>query len=746
MDDQLKKLLKSFVLLKVLTKTNTSLSKSNPILNNKAIATHWMKMAYGEANPTEVADYTDQLGRKGHSKWELKQIPLPLIDTHHSGHDASDRYISEYSNQAQGGSPFPPVIIEPNSKIAGRFMTIDGQHRVKAAQALGHTHIPAYVPIQHNLTIKKSEPLEKMDAPIKVGQVSDDQTRVAALHPNGNLMWYAHPRIAEATDSFLLKHKNNYIQRIKPEYRGVVNDMFDKVLKDPNRHAVAAFDVRGGQPAIRARHLKSLIHGEPHVKLKAVSPNEVRLHAERHGRGLGMGEHHVMPFNNATKLAASEMFKSMMKRHFEDLGYFEKGAMRRIAPFNPHKDISEKDISNAGIWQTSPGFIQDIDTSYEDPSVHQSHRAELPRAEGAERMRMLNKLHGKTSVRINPQTGNREFLMFRGHGNQEQKNKLDSTVRHDDLTSWTPDLKIAKGFMDIHNDDRDAAPLAAWIDENNIRSSPAMYGKISNPMLDRDDPEMPMVAHKRIGPNQMSSEQEHIIDPHVSPRATKKDVANYNAQKVFRSGDKQENMLDINNRISLRGKVADYQKQAWSFPENRRNPINLVLPRVRKSEMKAQRSEDWQTAYLKKAEDQPTTLYHYSREPGLKSIDPKKMGTGTPGHYNKRFNPSQIKDFPHSSFHYVQDTPEPVVRGGARSKYTLKLSPDQELYDMSADPSGIVKNAIAANGGAWNYENVLRSIKDAGFYGIHAKSHSDPTIANTVMLFHEHPVDKEEGV
>lgn len=328
----------------------------------------------------------------------------------------------------------------------------------------------------------KSEPLEKEERPFRVGQVSTHGKYIADHHENGNLVWHYHPEIAHATDRFISQNKDKYLQRIKPEYRPVVSDMFDHVLKDRNRHVVAAFDKVGGTPAIRARHLKSLIEGQDHVKLQGHGPNDISLKAVRHGLGSNYNEQHVMPFSNKTKLAASEMYKSEMKRHLEELGHFEKA--------------------------------------------------------------------------------------------------------------------------------------------------------------------------------------------------------------------------------------------------------------------------DWKQSYklTKEEEKQPTVLYHYSRQPGLKEIDPKQMGTGAPGSFSRRFNPSQIKDFPHTSFHYIQDTPEDIVRGGARSKYTIKLDPDTKLYDLSKDPEKLVHQAVQENQGVWNYENVLNKIKSAGYHGTWASRSENPVISNTVQLFHPHPVHLEEGI
>lgn len=160
------------------------------------------------------------------------------------------------------------------------------------------------------------------------------------------------------------------------------------------------------------------------------------------------------------------------------------------------------------------------------------------------------------------------------------------------------------------------------------------------------------------------------------------------------------------------------------------------------------KSESWKDAYdAHKETSQPTELYHYSDKPGLSEIDPKKMGgrTASAGQY-KGFNPSKIPDFPHTSFHYIKDDPEHLVKQGAQSKYTLKLQPHQRLYNLHEDKDKLVEQARKENYGIFNTENVFRKIKDAGYYGIWTPKHDIPSVANSVQLFHPHPVSKEEAL
>lgn len=902
MDGQLKKLLKSFILLKVLAKTEGQpLSQSN-FFDNNHIAHRWMTAAYGDTpHPEDVEYYSEALGNRGHDQWELKEIPLSAIDTHHSGHDASEEYIKDYSDRAQKGSKFPPIIIEQHPQwndhpaFKGRYRTIDGQHRVKAANAIGHTHIMAYVPVHPELKksqlqkasynvraqrkkvfgaasqpsagsamrekhighiqkfvkdflnldlepsggkidpktgqrrdespkvgidkpdwrsgqfesqwnpeaiiheiahlmllpkgmglkagqawmdrnfaesnklygwqqgkytqnevqpmaaeqlirrmmglpasqvsvpvkspddpprmavdqpdmvigtrvkqgktrsgddkwvdlirqsrfltpenkqrledvftkkivfhpvhgwvdsnslhakiyhrakkrleepvahtipttqtklaasekdvipggkadrklpsdfdqkqlrmgikvelehtddpkiaqeiamdhlsedpeyytklktihVEKSEDLEKEEAPVRPGQVSSHGQYIADYHPNGNLVWHYHPDIARKTDDFIKQNKDKYLKKIKPEYQQVVSSMFDHVLSDRNRHVVAAFDSRQGPPSIRARHLKSLIEGHGHVKLKGHGPNDISLVAIRHGLGSNYNEQHIMPFSNKNKLAASELYKSEIKRYLEEKGYFQS------------EDLEKKKKTR----RYDPG-------------------------------RPLPKTHGHHTI---------------------------------------PLKEKGLAGLDWHLENLWETP-----------GSPGGYRTIKD---------IPREEHEKL------------------------------------HAERRKKLAASENEIK----------------------------------------KDWRQSYeLHKEVKQPTVIYHYSRQPGLKAIDPKRMGTGTPGSFSRRFNPSQIKDFPHTSFHYVKDEPEDIVRSGSMAKYTLTLDPQKHpLYDLSTDKKGLVRQAIEENQGAWNYENVLKKIKEAGYHGTWASQSDNPVIGNTVQLFHEHPVDKEEGV
>lgn len=133
-----------------LQQSEKSLKKSKfpSSMNNKQMATHWMKMAYGQANPDDVNSYKEDFDNDGHTKWVLHSIPVDQIHPHHTGHDATTSYIQDYAKQRQGGSEFPPIIAKPHPEKPDHFITVDGMHRLQAAKQLGQSHISAYLPVK----------------------------------------------------------------------------------------------------------------------------------------------------------------------------------------------------------------------------------------------------------------------------------------------------------------------------------------------------------------------------------------------------------------------------------------------------------------------------------------------------------------------------------------------------------------------------------------------------------------------
>jgi hypothetical protein len=260
-------------------------------------------------------------------------------------------------------------------------------------------------------------------------------------------------------------------------------------------------------------------------------------------------------FENKERLASSEEMK--------------KGAARRIfGRLDPNK-LPGRDKVNE--WQQSVRLLQDMDSSYDD-EAHRKVRSEIPEMEGGLRLRALNKLSNKTLTRIHPETGKRQFLLFRGVSGDEKENVLNGgLVRHDEHTSWTPHIMVARGFEEDYDlkNDKSSKTIAAWIDEDKIHSVPYMYGKMPDIKMGNNK-QFYTPSKNKPGKNEYSFEREIIVAPHTSDRATKDDVKRYYAihtptrTKMAQTDPKR----DLDARINYRG-----ERDKSGFRSTKQHPL-----------------------------------------------------------------------------------------------------------------------------------------------------------------------------
>lgn len=139
---------------------------------------------------------------------------------------------------------------------------------------------------------------------------------------------------------------------------------------------------------------------------------------------------------------------------------------------------------------------------------------------------------------------------------------------------------------------------------------------------------------------------------------------------------------------------------------------------------------------LKRSEEGPVTLIHYSKKSGLKQVDPKFIGSGVGS--KQELNTG----VPRTYFYRETAEPESLVTQGAKSKYKLKLDTAvHKLYDLANDTEGHIDSALKENNGAWNTDMILDKIKNAGYHGFYNSKSAMPDV---ISLFHPHPVESEE--
>ena len=138
-----------------------------------------------------------------------------------------------------------------------------------------------------------------------------------------------------------------------------------------------------------------------------------------------------------------------------------KGAMQKLAPYNPDKHISAADHKATENW-TSEGDDQDA-------------RSNVPEMHANAKTRALHKMTGLTEVRRHPKTGERMYLLHRGMGEAEygQNHKAGkSNYAPGTLTSWTPKYSVAKDFAGDHLEGKKPRIVSAWIPESHIHNVP----------------------------------------------------------------------------------------------------------------------------------------------------------------------------------------------------------------------------------------------------------------------------------
>lgn len=141
---------------------------------------------------------------------------------------------------------------------------------------------------------------------------------------------------------------------------------------------------------------------------------------------------------------------NLKKGESEDL---EKGSLQAKHPYSALTDTSGTERRTIENWQNY--------ATYGD-------RNKVPRLKGEGRFRALHRLHSKTQARRNPETGEREFLLHRGVGKHDDKNKI---------LSWTADKKIAESFAST----RPGTELRSeWIPEGRIHHVLDQVGNIND--------------------------------------------------------------------------------------------------------------------------------------------------------------------------------------------------------------------------------------------------------------------------
>lgn len=208
-------------------------------------------------------------------------------------------------------------------------------------------------------------------------------------------------------------------------------------------------------PAWNVEHNKQMIDGLRQHGVKIVPYNtsftgedeRERLIAQvAHAEDLMLSEDDL-DFDNLIKAELEEAIEA------EELS---KGAMARLFPFDP---VKEKKKIGASHYR----WIEEASPS-KRVTLFEESTPEI-------KARSLQKLMGKTQVRRNPKSGEREFLLHRGHSIDEDRSTDSNYYKpYAGITSWSTDPAIANSFVSRGQEifERPSKMTSAWIPESKI--------------------------------------------------------------------------------------------------------------------------------------------------------------------------------------------------------------------------------------------------------------------------------------
>lgn len=113
-------------------------------------------------------------------------------------------------------------------------------------------------------------------------------------------------------------------------------------------------------------------------------------------------------------------------------------------------------------------------------------------------------------------------------------------------------------------------------------------------------------------------------------------------------------------------------------------------------------------------------LEHYSKTPGIKKFDPKKVGVGVKGEDWQRMGKGYL---PRTYFYGAGQKPEHLL-GSMPHKYYAKI-PKNEVYNLSDDALNL-RNVSKNDAGLLDYNLLEQNVKSAGFKGYYTIEEGRP--------------------
>jgi ADP-ribose pyrophosphatase YjhB (NUDIX family)/predicted GNAT family acetyltransferase len=200
----------------------------------------------------------------------------------HVGTDKADETIKQLKVGHEKAYRYAQTL-RPEDVGAGNVKKSDVASRLKKAIDRNSD-----ITLELSLVDDEASELEKAEfAPTYEGEIHPTKGYIAAKHPTlKTLMWTSAPETQAAHDRHIGRDdlKNKLLSRVEhPEHKKILTSLIGSVQKDPRRHFIPTEE--SGRHVLRARHLKSLMHGSDDISMDTSDPSRLRitLH-QRHGR------------------------------------------------------------------------------------------------------------------------------------------------------------------------------------------------------------------------------------------------------------------------------------------------------------------------------------------------------------------------------------------------------------------------------------------------------------------------------
>ena len=275
-------------------------------------------------------------------------------------------------------------------------------------------------------------------------------------------------------------------------------------------------------------------HTISHLRAILISPKQRQaFHQGMSVRDAKKSHSRLMKSWRAMLGACKEIHGSLSKS--EDA--LAKGAAKKNFPdYSPVHSKTSTDQANKWLVEAKPHA-----------------REGLPRMEGGERHRGLNKIANSTESRKNPQTGSREFKLHRGMSEKELKNHQAGKINT--KTSWTPDFATANRFAETGGPDDHV--VTAWVPEEHIHHMPYMLGHDTEARGLREEQEVVINPHKTSIIRAAKPDDLGVYESaNIDGKYWSKQPIDY----VKRVGGKEEAKKEIQRRLTPDGRRGRQEK------------------------------------------------------------------------------------------------------------------------------------------------------------------------------------------